>query len=67
MRGKLKQAAEIYRRLLSLAIDNGIEQMGIVGSLFGNVGMISCEWNDLDEGIRLIKKGIELTGRRLHL
>lgn len=61
MRGKLKQATDIYCRLLSHAIDNGIEQMGIVGSLYSNLGMILCEWNDLDEGIRLIKKGLVLS------
>ena len=47
--------------MLSLAIENGIEQTGIVGSLYANLGMILCEWNDFDEGIRLINKGIELS------
>ncbi len=61
MRGKLKQATDVYRRLLDHAIDNGIEQMGILGSLYSNLGMILCEWNDLDEGLRLIEKGIELS------
>jgi ATP/maltotriose-dependent transcriptional regulator MalT len=61
MRGKLKQATDVYRRLLDHAIDNGIEQMGIVGSLYSNLRMIFCEWDDLDEGIRLIKKGVELS------
>ena len=60
-RGKLKEAEDINRQLLSLAIENGIEQTGIVGSLYANLGMIFCEWNDFDEGIRLINKGIELS------
>ena len=60
-RGKLKEAKDISRQLLSLAIENGIEQTGIVGSLYSNLGMIFCEWNDIDEGIRLINKGIELS------
>jgi LuxR family maltose regulon positive regulatory protein len=60
-RGKLKEAKDFSRQLLSLAIENGIEQTGIVGSLYGNLGLIFCEWNDLDEGIRLINKGIELS------
>ena len=60
-RGKLKEAKDISRQLLSLAIENGIEQTGIVGSLYANLGMIFCEWNDLDEGIRLLNKGIELS------
>ena len=60
-RGKLKEAKDFYRQLLNLAIENGIEQTGIVGSLYGNLGTIFCEWNDFDEGIRLINKGIELS------
>jgi LuxR family maltose regulon positive regulatory protein len=61
MRGKLKEATEICRKSLSLAIENGIEQTGIAGSLYGTLGMILCEWNDLSEGIRLLSKAIELS------
>jgi LuxR family maltose regulon positive regulatory protein len=60
-RCKFKEATDICRQSLNLAIENGIEQTGIVGSLYGTLGMILCELNDLDEGIRLIKKGIELS------
>ncbi len=59
MRGKFKEAETISQQSLRLAIKNGILQTGIVGSLYGNLGVIFCEWNDLGEGIRLIKKGIE--------
>jgi LuxR family maltose regulon positive regulatory protein len=60
-RGKFKEAKDFSRQLLSLAIENGIEQTGIAGSLYANLGMIFCEWNDFDEGIRLLNKGIELS------
>jgi len=60
-RGKLKEAKDFSQQLLSLAIENGIEQTGIAGSVYANLGLILCEWNDLDEGMRLIKKGIELS------
>jgi LuxR family maltose regulon positive regulatory protein len=60
-RGQLKEARDFCQKLLNLAIDNGIEQTGIVGSVYANLGIIFCEWNDLDEGIRLINKGIELS------
>ena len=60
-RGKLKEAEDFCRQMLNLAIENGIEQTGIGGSLYGNLGNILCEWNDFDEGIRLINKGIELS------
>jgi LuxR family maltose regulon positive regulatory protein len=60
-RGKLKDANDLSRQMLNLAIENGIEQTGIGGSLYGNLGLILCEWNNFDEGIRLINKGIELS------
>ncbi|MGW8325399.1 MAG: LuxR C-terminal-related transcriptional regulator, partial [Desulfobacterales bacterium] len=60
-RGKLKEARDFSRQLLNLAIENGIEQTGIAGSLYGNLGTILCEWNDFDEGIHLINKGIEVS------
>ena len=61
MQAQFKEAKNINQKLLNIAIENGIEQTSIVGSLYGNLGMIFCEWNDLDEGIRLINKGIELS------
>ena len=61
MRGKFREAKDICQHSLSLAIKNGIVQTGIVGSLYGNLGMILCEWANLDEGIGLITKGIELS------
>jgi len=60
-RGRLEQAKDFIRRLLDIAVENGIEQTGIGGSLYGNLGMILCEWGDFEEGIRLIHKGIELS------
>jgi len=61
MRAKFKEASNICQKMLSLAIKNGIEQTGIVGSLYGNLGMILCEYNDVDEGIRLLNKAVELS------
>jgi LuxR family maltose regulon positive regulatory protein len=58
-RGRYREAHGLCRRLLDLAIDNGIEQTGIAGSLYLNLGAILSEWNDIDEGIRLINLGIE--------
>ena len=60
-RSQLKEAEDLNRQLLRLAIENGIDQTGIVGSLYGSLGNILCEWNNFDEGIRLLKKGIELS------
>jgi LuxR family maltose regulon positive regulatory protein len=61
MRAKFMEANNICQKMLSLAIRNGIEQTGIVGSLYGNLGMILCEYNDVDEGIRLLNKAVELS------
>ena len=47
-RGKFKEATAICRQSLNLAIENGIEQTGIVGSLYGTLGLMLCERNDLD-------------------
>ena len=60
-RGQFKEARDFSRQLLGLAIENSIEQTGIAGSLYANLGMILCEWNDFDEGIRLLNLGIELS------
>ncbi len=60
-RGQLKEVENLNRQLLSLAIENGIEQTGIAGSVYASLGSILCEWNDFDEGMHLLNKGIELS------
>lgn len=60
-RGKLKEAKDVNQQFLRLAIENRIEKTGIAGTLYTNLGMIFCEWNDFDEGLRLINRGLELS------
>jgi LuxR family maltose regulon positive regulatory protein len=60
LRCQLKKAGDICQHLLRLADENGLSETELAGSLYANLGMILCEWNDLDEGIRLINKGIDL-------
>jgi LuxR family maltose regulon positive regulatory protein len=60
LRCQFKEAKDICLQSLSLANENGLSQTELAGSLYANLGMIFCEWNDLNEGIRLINKGIEL-------
>ena len=60
LRCKFKEAKDICQQSLSLAKENGLSETEIAGSLYASLGMIFCEWNDLNEGIRLINKGIEL-------
>jgi len=60
LRGQFKEAKDIFQQSISHANENGLSETEIAGSLYGNLGVIFCEWNDLNEGIRLINKGIEL-------
>jgi len=60
-RGRLKEAKDLSRQLLDIAIENGMEQTGIAGSLYGNLGTILCEWGDFYKGITLLNNGIELS------
>ncbi|MDY7031327.1 MAG: LuxR C-terminal-related transcriptional regulator [Thermodesulfobacteriota bacterium] len=59
-RGQFTEAKDIYQQSISLANESNLSQTELMGSLYGNLGMIFCEWNDLDEGIRLMNKGIKL-------
>jgi LuxR family maltose regulon positive regulatory protein len=59
-RGRLNEAEDILRQSLRLANENGISRTGTVGSLYSTLGTVLCERNELDEGIRLINKGIDL-------
>jgi len=60
LRCQFKEARAICQQLLNLANENGLSETEIAGSLYASLGMIFCEWNDLNEGIDLINKGIEL-------
>jgi len=60
LQGRLKQAEETYQYLLEFAEANGMAQTSMAGSILGSWGGVLCEWNKLDEGIRLIEKGIKL-------
>ena len=60
LQGRLAQAEETYRYLLSYAEENGMSQTSMAGSILGSWGGVLCEWNKLEEGIRLIEKGIKL-------
>ena len=60
LRGKLRETEDICHKSLDLSRKYGIEETGIVGSLYGTLGMICCERGDFEKGIRLINKGIEL-------
>ena len=60
-RGRFNESQNLSRQLLSLAIDNGIEQTGVTATIYLNLGVVLCEWNEIEEGTQLIKKGIRMS------
>jgi len=60
LQGRLDQAEQTYQSLLKFAEDNGMLQTSLVGSLYTALGGIILERDDLDEGIRLMEKGLHL-------
>ena len=60
LRCQFKEAKVICQQSLNLANENGLSETEIAGSLYASLGMTFCEWNDLNKGIDLINKGIEL-------
>ena len=60
MQCRLSKPIEKYNRLLKLAEENGMWQMGITGSISAALGNILCEINRYEEGIRYIQQGVTL-------
>ncbi len=61
IRCKFRDANDICEQSLDLAIKNGLEQTGIVGSLYANLGTINCESGNLSLGLELLKKSVEIS------
>ncbi|UCE42155.1 MAG: hypothetical protein JSV17_04065 [Candidatus Aminicenantes bacterium] len=58
--GRLQKAENLCRQLLTTADDTGMSKTGNAASLHSILGGILCERNDLESGIPMIKKGLEL-------
>lgn len=58
--GRLQDAENLCRKLLKDAEDAGMSQTGNAASLHSILGGILCERDDLETGIPMIKKGLEL-------
>ncbi len=58
--GRLQDAENLCRKLLNLAEDVGMSHTGNAASLHSILGGILCERDDLEAGIPMIKKGLEL-------
>jgi LuxR family maltose regulon positive regulatory protein len=57
---RMNDAERLCRQLLKVADDAGISQTGNAASIHSILGGILCERDDLETGIPMIKKGIEL-------
>ncbi|MDH5466069.1 MAG: LuxR C-terminal-related transcriptional regulator [Candidatus Aminicenantes bacterium] len=60
LQGRLNQAEQAYQRLLKFAEEKGMLQTSLAGSIYAAWGGIILERNDLEEGARLIEKGLRL-------
>jgi LuxR family maltose regulon positive regulatory protein len=59
--GRLKQAYGLCQELLKLAEERSILHTEMAGCLFDELGLVLCEWNDLDEAGRHLERGAELS------
>jgi LuxR family maltose regulon positive regulatory protein len=58
--GRLFDGERLCRKLLALAEETGMSHTGNAASLHSMLGSILCERDDLEAGIPMIKKGLEL-------
>jgi len=58
--GRLRQAAETYRRALALATGPQGRLLPVAASAHSGLGELLHEWNDLEAAARHLAKGIEL-------
>jgi LuxR family maltose regulon positive regulatory protein len=58
--GRMQEAENFCRKLLQTARDSGMSQTGNAASIHSILGGILCEKDDLENGIPMIRKGLEL-------
>jgi LuxR family maltose regulon positive regulatory protein len=61
--GRLREAAEVHRRTLQLATDEGNRLLPVACSAFVGLSEVLYEWNDLDGATHHVTEGIELAKR----
>jgi LuxR family maltose regulon positive regulatory protein len=60
LQGRLNQAEQTYQKLLKFVEEKGMLQTSLAGSIYAAWGGIILERNGLEEGTRLIEKGLRL-------
>jgi LuxR family transcriptional regulator, maltose regulon positive regulatory protein len=58
--GRLREAAELYRRALRLGPERGYELLPVMGYVYVGLGELLREWNDLEAASHFLTEGIEL-------
>jgi ATP/maltotriose-dependent transcriptional regulator MalT len=59
--GKLHQAQELYRELMTLVDESGLSQSVMTGLLYALWSEILCHWNDIDNAFQYVSRGVELS------
>jgi len=59
--GKLHQAQEIHRELMTLVNASGLSRSVMTGLLYALWGEILCHWNDIDNALQFVSRGVELS------
>jgi LuxR family maltose regulon positive regulatory protein len=61
MQGRLKEMNALCQELLLVAEARRVLHTEMAGCLYDEMGLVLCEWNELDEAMRYLKKGSELS------
>lgn len=63
MQGRLKEMYALCQELLLVAEARRVLHTEMAGCLYDELGLVLCEWNELDEAMRYLKKGAVLSKR----
>jgi LuxR family maltose regulon positive regulatory protein len=61
IQGRLKEMYVLCQELLLVAQSRGVLHTEMAGCLYDELGLIMCEWNQLDTATKNLKKGAELS------
>ena len=59
--GRLRQVYKLCQDLLRLAGESEVLHTEMAGCLYDELGLVLCEWNDLDEAMRHLEIGSRLS------
>lgn len=59
--GRLEKSMQRLQAALQYAKDHRMERTAPVASILGTMGLIYCQWNEIEKGMEFIKKGLEIS------